>query len=115
MRHYGQGQVPEWKPGPFLPLPIRTAREVFPQAAHPVSVTGVMGLVENSGVHAKLSTPGTVPRQLDRTVADSTRFSSPWVGRRPMRNSEWPGRPGGNVFGQTPGSGQSFDSTYDHR
>ena len=31
----------------FQPLPIRTAREVFPQAAHPASFTeGVMGLVD---------------------------------------------------------------------
>jgi len=48
------------EPARFQPLPIRTAREVFPQAAHPVSFTErVMGPVEIGGdFQAKLSTPG---------------------------------------------------------
>ena len=50
-------------PARFQPLPIRTAREVFPQAAHPVSFTKrVMGPIA-SGSHFHLSARrlGAVP------------------------------------------------------
>src|SRR5450755_4352660 len=43
----------------FQPLPIRTAREVFPQAAHPVSfVERVMGPVGRRPLSLPLPSPG---------------------------------------------------------
>jgi len=43
--------VPQTVPWPrFQPLPIRTAREVFPQAAHPMTFTiRVMGPLASGG------------------------------------------------------------------
>ena len=44
----------------FQPLPIRTAREVFPQAAHPLSfIERVMGRIGHDGYFREYSsTPG---------------------------------------------------------